>query len=170
MHELCWTYYIYYTSDGEVYAYTDDKQLGGKFYSERSHKLFYSKKVKLKSEDIQELYDLYPESVLKIVTLSGVSLAVTIMEQITVDQYIAQTEIVTLPLLAKVNPVIFTDKIQEALRVVGYVDAYNHYNNGSINTIELDPLLVFVHLYKNTLNWSKGSGILESISILLNRS
>lgn len=168
MREQRWTYYIFYRDDGEVYAYTDDKELSKKFYTERSHQKFLYKHRDLSSKDIKELHEFYPEAVLKMVTLSNVPLALTMMEQITVAQYTVHSEVVAIPLIAKINPEIFTDRIQKALKVIGYVDAYNFYHNGGSNNIELDPLLVFVHLYKDTLNWSKGGGLLESVSILLN--
>lgn len=171
MQKLRWTYFIYYTSDGEVYAYTDDVSMHKQFKLERDMKQFYYKKCSLTSEDIRSLYDYYPEAVMKTSALSGVPLVVTLMEQITVDQYSVNCE-VSIPTIACINPDVFTDEVREALEIVGYIDAYNYYmhgnNKGSVFSV--DPLLVFLHLYGKTLNWKKGGGIVEVVRLLLNRS
>lgn len=168
MSKQQWTYYIYYTTDGEVYAYTDDKKISKHFWSERDHKYFAKKECKLTTVDIESLYDYYPEAVLGIVELSKIPLAITMMERVTLYQYISSTEIVTIPLSAYVTPDAFTDELRDALEAIGYVEAYEYYRTGEPIHMHIDPLLTFIHLYKHTLNTTEGGGIFEIISVLLN--
>lgn len=169
MHEQRWRYYTFFKNDGEMYGYTDDKELAKAFYEIRDHRVLFRKRADLSSADLRELHNYYPEATLKWSSLSGVRLPITTMEFVTIQHVIAQRTMVDIPLSAIIDPEIFTKEFQEDLAIIGYTAAHRCYVDGSDSIATVDPLLTFVKLYGNTLNW-EGKNIYETLSILLNRS
>lgn len=167
---LYYKYYLFYRSDGEVMAYTDDSQIADNFSRVRSKQSYYQKKRKLMAEDLKSLHTKYPEALLKWVKLfmGGyyVSLALTVSEELTVTHYVNQAIFVDIPMHISVPSSIFEDDIQVALDVIGYTRIY-HYIHNNTKYVELKPnyLSCFLHLYRDTIDW-KGDGIYEAISLL----
>jgi hypothetical protein len=153
-------YYIFYTNDGEIYAYTDNKSFAKSFKQQRNPKKFYLKKILLSSEDLKELHDYYPESVLmeqdfevgsKIITM-----IVAMMEHVTILNYSVQCTTVNMPVAAWVPPQIFESDITDALKEIGYVNAYGCTKGVCRFTPKVSLISCFLYLYSNTINWERG--------------
>lgn len=167
MQKRLWTYYIYYSVDDlSVYGYTDDKSVANDFWMERNHSVFARKKVKLSSRDLDELHDEYGSARISIWELSGVPLALTHMEYMTVMQYATQLQITGVA-SCSVDPDVFTDSLRKSLDRLGYSKMHAMWKKGGYTDINISPLLVFLKLYNDTLNKSEGGGIFEIISLLL---
>lgn len=169
MQEQRWTYYVYYTKDDlELYGYTDRKKVAKNFQMERDPSMFFRKKVELSSKDLAELHDAYSYAVIDMWELSGVPLALTHMEYMTVMQHTTQLQI-TGAAACSVTPDVFSDKLRRSLDRLGYSRLHALWKDGEYSDIAISPLLVFLKLYGDTLNKTKGGGIFEIISLLLSR-
>jgi hypothetical protein len=168
MEERRYTYYIYYTNDGEIYAYTDNKEYAKAFKQQRNPKKFYQKKIELTSEDLKELHNYYPESLLMEERFElgdkELILILAMMEHVTILNYSVQCTTVNMPVAAWVPPQIFQDDIVDVLKEIGYVNAYGCTKGVCKFTPKVSLISCFLYLYSNTINWKEG-GIFEVLHV-----
>lgn len=151
-------YALFYTKDtGELYAYTDNKTLARAFRSTRKESIFIMSEKMLSPTDLREIHDELPDTLLEPYKFemgdTNIVLPITMREKLELEHVVSQTIGVNIYLSANINPNIFTEKVQEILKRVKYVDVYNEYHSGKYRYPELkaDYLTCFLTLYGETI-------------------
>lgn len=155
-------YWIYILNkDGDIYAYTDDKELAKKFESQRNMKKFKKIKKNISKKEINELANEYQLCKLELVELdtkgnngySSCNIAMTGIEHMDISNVGYTLKYVTLPKTAVVNPLIFNKKIYDALKTIGYNDIYPTlpFDTPKDYYIKLDMLMIFIQNFGKTL-------------------
>ena len=154
-------YLFYMKNELELYAYTEDPDLAKAFEDLRDMKKFYKKEVSLNSSERKELFDLHSECLLSIYPLKGPSseefpMPMTSLENLCVTSRASNLLVVQLPLTSEINPIIFTEEIGDALRLLGYHDLYKYSHDpeasGTLSKIfEVNTFYIFLEMYGDTL-------------------
>lgn len=151
-------YVLFYTKDtGELYAYTDNKTLARAFRSTRKESIFIMSEKMLSPSDLKEIHDELPDTLIKPYKFkmgdNDIVLPITMREKLAIEHVVSQTIGVSIYLSANINPDIFTEKVQESLKKIKYVEVYKEYHSGKYEYpgLKADYLTCFLSLYGDTI-------------------
>jgi hypothetical protein len=154
-------YWLYYDSNGELYAYTDDKKIKKDFEYDRDMRMFKSKKKNLTREEVNILAKNNSERKLVLEDLRGYSngeifttkMAITGLEKLTIHNESASLLYYDIFPLAEVSPYIFKEDIVEALYILKYLHVHEAYEDCRHTESIPDSILTIEDEFKiNTLN------------------
>lgn len=123
-------YYLYYSKDNQLYAYTDEKSISKKFESQRKMKKFHKKVKELSRDEINSIARNFQLNKLELKGLRTMDnltgkvveceIALTTNELLVVrhDSFLSSNDIF-LEVSWDLNPKIFKKRIQKALRILG---------------------------------------------------
>lgn len=151
-------YFLFYSKkNGELYAYTDKEILAKGFNATREHNMFVATDKMLTSSELKEIYDMAPDTLLEPYKFkmgkNDIVLPITLREKLQLEHTITQTLEVSIYMSARIDPNLFTEKIQHSLQVLKYVDIYKEYHSGeySITNLTPDPITCFLSLFGDTM-------------------
>ena len=156
-------YYIFYKrSDGDIYAYTDNKEYYKKFKEQRNMKNFIYKKKELTGEQVSELAREYNNGILENCSLkysdngkiSHIKMIITKMEKFAIMNESSDLLACGIYQYAWIPPEIFNDEIIKSLKILNYTKCHNLLSKGNsffeIFT-EADELGIFLRQFSDTI-------------------
>ena len=162
MMKCTYTYYLYF-KDNELYAYTDNKSYAKEFESVRNMDVFVKKKAKLVSSDINILALEYQSRMLtkkSLYTFNENGIGISIKMIMTMVEYISVSNMSTsfvynLSQLCWTSPLIFNDKYQSMLDILGYTfmnaTLSGKFKKFDLFNMKVDQLSFFLDLFSDTL-------------------
>lgn len=152
-------YYLFYSKKtGELYAYSNRKDLSEVFYKTRDTSIFIYKEEMLTSSDLKDIHDEVPDALIELYTFSlgksSISIPITLREKLELEHTVAQAMYVSLYTSAVIPPEIFTDKIKKYLDVIQYSSVYSECHSGKFDITKFQPdyLTCFLNLYGDMIN------------------
>ena len=156
-------YYIFYKrSDGDIYAYTDNKEYYKKFKEQRNMKNFIYKKKELTGEQVSELAREYNNGILENCSLkysdngkiSHIKMIITKMEKFAVMNESSDLLSCEIYQYTWISPEIFNDEIIKSLEVLNYTKCHNLLSKGNFYFevfTEADELGIFLRQFSDTI-------------------
>lgn len=150
-------YFFYLKENGNLYAYTNRKNMAKVFHETREKSIFIYKKEMLTSSDLKNINEEEPDCLIEAYKFylgkNEIILPITLREKLQLEHTINQALSVSIYCCATISPEIFTKEIKDCLYKIHYTDIYDEYHFGNFNITRLTPdyLTCFLSLFGNTM-------------------